>query len=48
LIAAGKRGNIKIHLPAGEAALIYVLPAGTRIRRDGGKTKAGNVVISYQ
>ncbi|MCX6224626.1 MAG: hypothetical protein NTV01_07735 [Bacteroidia bacterium] len=47
-LAKGKRGNVSISLPAGEAALIVVLPAGTQLKNDGSKIKAGNAVIAYK
>jgi len=47
-LAKGKRGRIGIRLPAREAALVVVLPAGTRLQADGSKIKAGDVIIAYQ
>jgi len=47
-LATGKRGNVSITLPAGEASLVVVLPAGTSLKTDGAKIKAGNVVIVYK
>lgn len=47
-LAKGKRGKVSIRLPAGEAALVVVLPAGTRLRNEGLKTKAGNAIIAYK
>jgi hypothetical protein len=47
LSKAGK-GNINIDLPAGEAALVVVLPAGTELKAEGAKVKAGDVVIAYK
>ena len=41
-------GNISITLPAGESALIVELPAGTRLKKEGAKLKAGNTVIAYK
>lgn len=47
-LAKGSNGNISINLPAGEAALVVVLPAGTRLKTEGSKVKAGNVIIAYK
>jgi hypothetical protein len=47
-LAKGGHGNISISLPAGEAALVVVLPAGTRLKTDGSKIKVGNTVIAYK
>jgi len=47
-LAKGSSGNISIKLPAGEAALVVVLPAGIRLRAEGSKVKAGNVIIAYK
>jgi len=47
-LAKGKRGNVSLTLPAGEAALVVVLPAGTRLKVNGLKVKAGNTVIAYK
>lgn len=47
-LASGGRGNVSISLPAGEAALVVVLPAGTHLKAEGSKIKAGNVVIAYK
>jgi hypothetical protein len=35
-------------LPPDAAALIIVLPAGTRLKTDGLKIKAGDTVIAYK
>lgn len=40
--------SVEIKLPADEAALIVVLPAGTRLTSDGSKVKAGDVIIAYK
>ena len=47
-LAKGEHGNISISLPAGEAALVVVLPAGIHLKTDGSKIEAGNTVISYK
>jgi len=47
-LAKGSNGNISIKLPAGEAALVVVLPAGTKLKTEGSKVKAGDVVIAYK
>lgn len=47
-LSKGENGNISISLPAGEAALVVVLPAGTRLQSEGSKIKVGNVVIAYK
>ncbi len=47
-LAKGSSGNISIKLPAGEAALVVVLPAGTKLKTEGSKVKAGDVVIAYK
>lgn len=44
----GERGNVSINLTAGEAALVVVLPAGTRLKAEGSKIKAGDTVIAYK
>jgi len=44
----GGNGNVSISLPAGESALVVVLPAGTRLKAEGSKIKAGNTVIAYK
>jgi hypothetical protein len=47
-MAKRKRDNVKIKLPAGEAALVVVLPAGTRLKAKGLEIKAGDTVIAYK
>ena len=47
-LAKGDRGNVKIKLPAGKAALVVILPSGTKLKPEGSKIKAGNVVIAYK
>lgn len=41
-------GNISIKIPADEAILVVALPAGTRLRTNGLKVKAGKTVIAYK
>jgi len=47
-LSKGGSGNVSIALPAGQAALIVVLPAGTKLAAEGTKVKAGNVIIAYK
>jgi len=47
-LAKGEHGNVSIKLPTGEAVLVVVLPAGTRLKAEGSKIKAGNTVIAYK
>ena len=47
-LAKGSSGNISITLPAGEAALLVVLPAGTTLKTVGTKVKANDVIIAYK
>lgn len=47
-LAKAGNGEVNITLPAGEAALVIVLPAGTRLRMEGSKVKAGDAVIAYK
>ena len=47
-LAKGGTGNIGITLPAGGAALIAVLPSGTRLKSHGSVIKADNTVIAYK
>ncbi len=47
-LAKGEHGNVSISLPAGEAALIVILPAGTKLKTEGPAIKAGNTVIAYK
>jgi len=44
----GGSGNISISIPAGEALLLVELPAGTQLKAEGSKVKAGKVVIAYK
>ena len=41
-------GKVGLKLPAGGAALVVVLPSGTKLTSQGTKIKAGNVVIAYK
>ncbi|NOU47031.1 MAG: hypothetical protein HOO86_08220 [Bacteroidales bacterium] len=47
-LAKAGNGDVDITLPAGEAALVVVLPTGTRLRMEGSKVKAGDAVIAYK
>ena len=47
-LAKGERGNVNISLHAREAALIVVLPAGTLLKKEGSKIKAGDAVIAFR
>lgn len=47
-LAKGGSGNVSISLPAGDAVLVVVLPSGTRLKAEGAKVKAGNIVIAYK
>jgi len=47
-LATGKRGTINIRLPADDAALVVVLPAGVHLKAEGPGIRAGNVVIAYK
>jgi hypothetical protein len=47
-LAKAGNGEVNISLPAGEAALVVVLPTGTRLRMEGSKVKAGDAVIAYK
>lgn len=47
-LSKGERGSIGIRLPAGEAALVVVLPTGTHLKTDGSKVKADDTVIAYK
>jgi hypothetical protein len=47
-LAKGESGKVSLKLPAGKAALVVVLPSGTKLTPDGTKIKAGNVVIAYK
>ncbi|HUW05951.1 MAG TPA: D-glucuronyl C5-epimerase family protein [Williamwhitmania sp.] len=44
----GANGNVSIQLPADQASLIVVLPAGTELRNDGTRVMAGDAVIAYK
>jgi hypothetical protein len=47
-LSKGKKGNISITLPAGEVALVVILPSGTPLQSDGTKIKVGDAVIAYK
>jgi len=47
-MANGVDGQVSIVLPANQASLIVVLPAGTILRNDGTRITAGDVVIAYK
>ena len=47
-LAKGGSGNVNIKLPAGGAALVVALPAGTRLTTEGSKVKDGDIIISYK
>ena len=47
-LAKGERGNVSLRLPADEAVVVVVLPAGIRLKTEGSKIKTGNVVIAYK
>jgi hypothetical protein len=47
-LAKAAQGNVSINLPAGGAALVVVLPAGTHLKIEGSKIKAGGYVIAYK
>jgi len=47
-LAKGERGNVNIKLPAHEAVLVVVLPAGIQLKTEGSKIKAGNAIIAFK
>ena len=47
-LAKNTSGDISLQIPADEAVLIVALPAGTPLKNDGTKIKAGGVVIAYE
>jgi hypothetical protein len=47
-LARGSNGSVSIRLPAGEASLVVVLPAGTKLSANGSKVKAGDTIIAYK
>ena len=47
-LAKNGSGRISIALPADEATLVVVLPVGTRLRREGTKVIADDVVIAFK
>ena len=47
-LAKNESGNVNMVLPANEATLVVVLPAGSRLKADGKKIKVKNTIIAYQ
>ena len=47
-LVKGESGKVQIKLPAGEAALVVILPSGTKLNPDGSKIKAGDAIIAYK
>ena len=47
-LAQGDSGKVSMKLPAGEAVLVVVLPAGTRLTSDRSKIMADDVVIVHK
>ena len=47
-LAKNSSGSISIEIPADEAVLVVALPAGTHLKTDGLKVKAGETVIAYK
>ncbi len=47
-LVLGGNGKINVKIPAGEATLMVVLPAGTHLKSEGTKVMAGNAVITYK
>jgi hypothetical protein len=47
-LAKNAEGKININIPADQACLVVVLPAGTKLSLSGEKLTAGSSVISYQ
>jgi hypothetical protein len=47
-LAKAQNGKIAIKIPAGAAALIVQLPAGTKLTVDGNKLKVNNYIVSYK
>ena len=41
-------GIVSINIPAEDAIVVAVLPAGTRLKTEGSRIKAGNTVIAYK
>jgi hypothetical protein len=47
-LVKGERGIVTLKIPADDAVLVVVLPAGTKLRAEGSRIKAGNTVIAYK
>ncbi len=47
-LAKGEAGNVSLQLPADEAVLVVVLPAGSSLHANGPQVKAGETVIAYK
>jgi hypothetical protein len=47
-LAKGENKKVSLKLLAGKAALVVVLPSGTKLTSLGSKIKAGDTVIAYQ
>ncbi len=47
-LSKNKTGTIPIKIPAGAAALVVELPAGTKLTMDGNKLKVNKYIISYK
>ncbi len=47
-LAKGEAGDVSLRIPADEAALVVVLPAGTSLDTNGLQVKAGETVIAYK
>jgi hypothetical protein len=47
-LAKGDSGKVNLKLLAGKAALVVILPSGTKLSTDGSRIKAGDVVIAYK
>lgn len=47
-LSQNESGNVEMVLPANEAVLVVVLPAGSRLKADGEKIKVKNAIIAYQ
>ncbi|KAF0195575.1 MAG: hypothetical protein FD166_2902 [Bacteroidetes bacterium] len=47
-LSKGGYDKFRLKIPAGEAMVIVVLPAGEKLKTEGLKVKAGNAVIAYK
>ncbi len=47
-LAKGENGKVEFKLPAGQAALVVILPSGTKLTSERSKIKAGELVIAYK